>query len=100
MEQILKIIHQIDENPAIDNVVYVYKLKNGSALNVEAVANLLFSGTGGNNRGTTAQQTLGTGRLNSTSGGGATGGRAGGGQRGGAGGGGLGGGGVGAAGGG
>jgi len=92
MEQILKIIHQIDENPAIDNVVYVYKLKNGSALNVEAVANLLFSGTGGNNRGTTAQQTLGTGRLNSATSGGT---RAGGGaQRGGAAGGGLGGGGA------
>jgi general secretion pathway protein D len=66
LKQIEDLIHQIDSNPVADNVVYVYKLKNGSSLNVEAVANMLFNGTGGNNRGVTTGQTLGTGRVSSS----------------------------------
>lgn len=63
--QIQKIIKEIDSNPAIENVMHVYKLKNASALNVEAVANLLFNGTGGNNRGTGLGTTLGANRVSS-----------------------------------
>jgi general secretion pathway protein D len=88
MEQITRIISEIDANPVADNVVYVYKLKNGSALNVEAVANMLFNGTGGNNRGASSFQTLGANRIGSTSSGlGTTGGGGRGGAAGGAGGG-------------
>lgn len=76
LKQIEEIIKQIDSNPAIDNVVHVYKLKNGSALNVEAVANLLFNGTGGNNRGQITGQTLGAGRVSTSTAGGRTGGGA------------------------
>lgn len=65
--QIQKIIKEIDSNPAIENVMHVYKLKNASALNVEAVANLLFNGTGGNNRGTGLGTSLGTNRVSSLS---------------------------------
>jgi general secretion pathway protein D len=67
MEQITRIISEIDANPVADNVVYVYKLKNGSALNVEAVANMLFNGTGSANRGASSFQTLGANRIGSTS---------------------------------
>jgi len=65
LEQILKVVAEIDANPTENNIVMVYKLKNASALNVEAVANLLFNGTGGNNRGASSFQQLGTNRLNS-----------------------------------
>jgi type II secretory pathway component GspD/PulD (secretin) len=62
IEQIKEIISQIDNNPTKDNQVYIYKVKNGSALNMEAVANLVFTGTGGNLRGTTTSQQLSTNR--------------------------------------
>jgi general secretion pathway protein D len=96
LDEIEKIIHQIDNNPASGNQIYTYPLKNGSAYNIEAVANLLFTGSGGNNRGVITGQTLGTRSLSGSSGragGGGGGGLGGGGGGGGRGGGGLGGGG-------
>ena len=35
---------ELDANPAAEETVFIYKIKNGQALNVEYVMNLLFNG--------------------------------------------------------
>ncbi len=45
-----KIIKEVDSNPASEETVFVYRLKNGQSANVEAVLNMLFNGTAGTNR--------------------------------------------------
>lgn len=88
LKQIADLVAKIDANPAKGEEIYTYKLRNGSALNIEAVANLLFNGTGGANRGANSQLQLGASRNSLTSG--STSGGGGGGRGGGGGGGGLG----------
>jgi general secretion pathway protein D len=63
LQKIEDMIREIDANPTQDQATYVYHLKNGSALNIESVAQLVFTGTGGQNRGVSSQQSIGTGRL-------------------------------------
>ena len=46
------VIKQLDANPAVDQVVYVYRLRNAQALNIEQVLNALFNGTTISNRST------------------------------------------------
>jgi general secretion pathway protein D len=46
------VIKQLDANPAIDQNVYVYRLRNAQALNIEQVMNALFNGTTISNRST------------------------------------------------
>ena len=35
----------IDSDPSADDAVFFYRLKNGQALNIEAVLNMLFNGS-------------------------------------------------------
>jgi len=52
------IIKQLDSNPAEEQAVFVYPLKNAQAANIEAVLNNLFGWSGGTSgRTTTARQT-------------------------------------------
>lgn len=46
------VVKQLDANPAIDQNVYVYRLRNAQALNIEQVMNALFNGTTITNRST------------------------------------------------
>ena len=39
-------VNELDANPACDQTVFIYRLKNAQALNVESVVNGLFNGTG------------------------------------------------------
>src|SRR5206468_5385462 len=48
-----RVLHEIDSNPAADETVFVYRLKNAQSLNVEAVMNMLFNGTSGGGTRTT-----------------------------------------------
>jgi general secretion pathway protein D len=48
-----QIVGELDANPAADETVYVYRLRNAQSLNVEAVLNSLFNGT---DPGTRSQQ--------------------------------------------
>lgn len=54
------VLDKIDSNPAAEETVFVYKLKNASALNVEQVINVLFNGGTGGSR-TTGRTPTGTG---------------------------------------
>jgi general secretion pathway protein D len=81
MTQIENVIRELDQNPTKNNEVFIYPIRNGTALNIEAVANLLFNGTGGNNRGLTTSNGLTQNRIGS--GGGIGGNRGGGGGLGG-----------------
>jgi general secretion pathway protein D len=49
-----RVLHELDANPSAEDAVFFYRLKNGQALNIEAVMNMLFNGTtaGGANRTT------------------------------------------------
>jgi general secretion pathway protein D len=44
LQVVSDVLEKIDSNPASDETVFVYKLKNGQALNVESVINILFNG--------------------------------------------------------
>jgi general secretion pathway protein D len=107
LPKIEELVKKLDENPAADETVRVFKLKNADALNVEAVVNSLINGTGGGLRGssTNRQSQLNLNRTSTRTGtggigggglggGGLGGGRGGGGFGGGFGGGGFGGGGA------
>lgn len=73
---IVRVIKEIDANPASDETVFVYKLKNAQALNLEGVLNYLFNGTTTGNRGTstTGSNNLTSRRNTSSSSGGGFGG--------------------------
>lgn len=48
------VVKEIDSNPASDDAVTVYRLKNAQALNLEQVLNSLFNGTAMTNRSSTS----------------------------------------------
>jgi general secretion pathway protein D len=51
LQTVARVIKEIDSNPASDETVFIYHLKNAQSLNVEAVMNMLFNGnTGGGQR--------------------------------------------------
>jgi general secretion pathway protein D len=63
-------VKQIDSDPAAEETVFIYKLKNAQALNVESVMNSLFNGTTpSGNRGSsqTNSNTLSSRRSSSSS---------------------------------
>lgn len=64
-----RVIKELDANPAAEEAVFIYKLKNAQALNVEAVMNNLFNGSSVGNRGNTqtGSNTLGSRRTSSSS---------------------------------
>ncbi|GIW76875.1 MAG: hypothetical protein KatS3mg104_1938 [Phycisphaerae bacterium] len=45
LETVAGVIKELDSNPAAEETVYVYRLKNAQALNLEQVLNSLFNGT-------------------------------------------------------
>ncbi|MGB7158164.1 MAG: type II secretion system secretin GspD [Tepidisphaeraceae bacterium] len=47
-----EVLEKIDANPAAEETVFVYKLKNAQALNVEQVVNILFNGGSSGSRST------------------------------------------------
>ena len=49
---IANVIKELDANPAAEQSVFVYRLKNAQSLNVESVLNSLFNGTSVGTRGT------------------------------------------------
>lgn len=65
LETVARVVRDLDNNPTSDETVFIYKLKNADALNVESVINMLFNGTSGTNRGSTQnrQQTLSANRT-------------------------------------
>lgn len=52
------VVKELDANPAAEETVYVYRLKNAQALNVESVLNSLFNGTAITNRSSTSNADL------------------------------------------
>jgi general secretion pathway protein D len=63
-----RVIKELDSNPAAEETVYVYKLKNAQALNVEAVMNMLFNGITTGTRGSASgSNTLGSRRSGGSS---------------------------------
>jgi len=63
MQVIVRVVKEIDANPAAEETVFIYKLKNAQALNVESVMNSLFNGTTPTNRSGTSSSSSNT--LNS-----------------------------------
>jgi general secretion pathway protein D len=56
------VLKKLDANPAAEETVFVYKLKNAQALNVEQVVNVLFNGgSAGSRTGSRTQQSTGIG---------------------------------------
>lgn len=49
---VAEVIKELDANPAIEETVFVYRLRNSQAANVEGVLNNLFNGTGSTSTGT------------------------------------------------
>lgn len=54
LETVSSVIKELDSNPAAEETVYVYRLKNAQALNLEQVLNSLFNGTPITNRTSTS----------------------------------------------
>lgn len=54
LETVAGVIKELDSNPAAEETVYVYRLKNAQALNLEQVLNSLFNGTPITNRTSTS----------------------------------------------
>ncbi len=50
-----EVIRELDENPVADETVFVYRLRNAQAVNLEAVVNNLFGNTTTSLRGTQTQ---------------------------------------------
>ena len=61
------IVKELDSDPTVDVAVFIYKLKNAQALNVESVVNNIFGTTGTTSRGGSSYGTSSSGRS-STSG--------------------------------
>jgi general secretion pathway protein D len=69
LEIISTVMAELDSNPAAEETVFVYRLKNSQALNLESVLNGLFNGTSVN-RSNTQQSQLNTNRNTNTRAGG------------------------------
>jgi general secretion pathway protein D len=69
LEVVETVIKELDANPAAEEKVFVYKLKNAQALNVQDVMNSLFNGTAPTNRSSsqTGSNALGSRRSSSGS---------------------------------
>ena len=69
LDTIVDVVHKIDANPLAEETVFIYKLKNAQALNVESVMNSLFNGTTSANRGSSLNNsnTLNSRRSGSSS---------------------------------
>lgn len=50
LEIVATVIRELDANPAAEETVFVYRLRNSQALNIESVLNSLFNGTSPGNR--------------------------------------------------
>jgi general secretion pathway protein D len=62
-----KVIKELDNNPAAEETVFIYKLKNAQALNLEAVLNALFNGTTTGTRGSSSASNTLQSRRSGTS---------------------------------
>lgn len=70
---VAQVIKELDSNPAAEETVFVYRLRNSQALNIESVLNSLFNGTSTGTRGSTnnfqqQRQNTGAQRSSRTSG--------------------------------
>jgi general secretion pathway protein D len=65
LQVVSDVLEKIDSNPASEESVFVYKLKNAQALNVESVVNILFNGGTSTNR-TASRTTSNAGYGSST----------------------------------
>ncbi|HMO25321.1 MAG TPA: secretin N-terminal domain-containing protein, partial [Tepidisphaeraceae bacterium] len=65
LEIISTVMAELDSNPAAEETVFVYRLRNSQALNLESVLNGLFNGTAVN-RNNTQQSQLNTNRNTNT----------------------------------
>ncbi|HOW69977.1 MAG TPA: type II secretion system secretin GspD [Phycisphaerae bacterium] len=54
LQIVAQVVKELDANPASDDTVFVYRLKNAVAINIEPVVNSLFNGTYTGNRGSTS----------------------------------------------
>lgn len=66
------VLKELDSNPVADQTVFVYRLRNGQALNLESVVNNIFGNTtvsrsGGTGTQNTLNTALGSSRLGSSS---------------------------------
>lgn len=61
LQVIDRVIKQLDANPASDDTVFIYHLKNGQAVDLESTLNNIFNGT--TSGGTRPIQTVGANRL-------------------------------------
>jgi general secretion pathway protein D len=59
-----RVVKELDADPSAEETVFIYRLKNAQALNVEAVMNSLFNGT---STGTRGSSTLNAGNRNNSS---------------------------------
>ncbi len=66
LKVIEKVVSDLDKNPAAEETVFVYRLKNAQAQNVEYVMNTLFNGTTGGSRGNSSSSSSNNG-LNRSS---------------------------------
>lgn len=69
LEIVAKVVKELDANPAIDETVFVYHLRNSQSANVEGVLNSLFNGTSPPTRSTQSNaDVLRNSRSSNTSG--------------------------------
>ncbi|MFT3787650.1 MAG: type II secretion system secretin GspD [Tepidisphaeraceae bacterium] len=52
---VTEVVNKLDANPAAEETMFVYRLKNAQAVNMEGVLNSLFNGTPGQTSGATQQ---------------------------------------------
>jgi general secretion pathway protein D len=62
------VLEQIDANPAADQTFFLYKVKNGQAVDIATTLNSLFSGTGSSNTTTNNRSQFSAGTGNRVSG--------------------------------
>ncbi|HVX83358.1 MAG TPA: type II secretion system secretin GspD [Phycisphaerae bacterium] len=60
LEQVQKVLDNLDQNPQVTTVVFHYPLKNADAATLQGVLNALFSGTGYNGTTSSANRTTTT----------------------------------------
>ena len=65
---VASVIKELDSNPAAEETVFVYRLRNAQSANMESVLNSLFNGTATTNRNTTSNaDTIRNARASSSS---------------------------------
>lgn len=57
LETVAEVLAEIDSNPIADETVFVYRLRNAQAINIEGVVNDLFDSTGARSTGGAANTT-------------------------------------------